>query len=66
MPELATTKINIPSKVHYTEYIITENVPKEPPAGISQHLKGFDEGEVPIASHRYAVFKRALVRIFHV
>lgn len=55
MSILATAKTNIPSKVHYTQYIVTEDEPKESRAGTLKRLE-------QLTPHRLILFMRAIVR----
>ncbi len=66
MSILANAKTDTPSKVHYTEYILTENGPRGPQADIPKHLEQFVAQRTQLAPHRYAVFKKTVVRILHV
>lgn len=56
MSTLVARKANIPSKVHYTEYIIAENEPKERVHATSPRT----------TPHRRTAFMRAMAWAFHV
>jgi len=66
MSILATAETNTPSKVSYTEYIITENVPEGSQAGVPQHLGQLDVIRTRTIPHRRTSFMRTMIRIFHV
>jgi|GEM_PF-3384792 len=67
MSILTTAKTNIPSKVHFTEYIATENAPKESRLfNTSKRPKQADAAGAYIGFQRHTLFMRSIVRFFHV
>jgi hypothetical protein len=66
MSVLPTIKVNTLPKVHYTEYIVAENEPKESGAGIPKHVKQLNAMKAPMITRRHTVFMRAMARKLHV
>jgi len=58
MSILTTAKTNTPSKVHFTEYIVTANAPKE--------SRQSDAIRTYMVFQGRALFMKTMVRFFHV